>query len=134
MGGYSYKKRNKAVKQSFKNRRSSPRNINIMVGGEEPEYVDDEESEMVGGSLEGDIKKGFDAINNYFEIAYIRKYTNHIYIEKAQSFETLHRYQETTRAQSNAKLELSIANGIQKAFDALTTASAVIRPVETANT
>ena len=121
MGGYSYKKRNKAVKQSFKNRRSSPRNINIMVGGEEPVV---EESEMVGGSLEIDIKNGFDAIDNYFKIAYIRKYTNRIYIEKEQSiFETLHRETVLAEYNVNAKLELSIANVIQKAFDALTTAA-----------
>ena len=83
MGGYSYKKRNKAVKQSFKNRRSSPRNINIMIGGEEPEYVDDEESEMVGGDkVEDDIKAGFAAIDNYFKTTFIPKDVNKVYIEK----------------------------------------------------
>jgi len=77
MGGYSYKKRNKAVKQSFKNRRSSPRNINIMIGGEEPAY------EMVGGDMfDVDIKLGFDAIDNYFKTAFIPKDVNKVYIEK----------------------------------------------------
>jgi hypothetical protein len=124
MGGYSYKKRNKAVKQSFKNRRSSPRNINIMVGGEEPSVFNGEDNEMVGGTLEDYINRGFVAIDNYFKIAYIRKYTNNIYIEKEESiFETLHRETVLAQYNVNAKLELSIANVIQKAFDALTTAA-----------
>ena len=93
MGGYSYKKRNKAVKQSFKNRRSSPRNINIMVGGEEPALVDDEDSEMVGGTLDGNaIIAGFAAIDNYFKTAFIPKDVNKVYIVKQDStVETLNR-------------------------------------------
>ena len=143
MGGYSYKKRNKAVKQSFKNRRSSPRNINIMIGGEEPAY------EMVGGDMfDRDIKLGFDAIDNYFKTAFIPKDVNKVYIEKdGLNVEVLTRATTPGAAvnppapgadpsaaavnppgagqqnvNTNANIALSIANVIQKAFDVLTTA------------
>ena len=124
MGGYSYKKRNKAVKQSFKNRRSSPRNINIMVGGEEPV---DEDLEMVGGdnTFIDKINAGFAAIDNYFKTAFIPKDVNKVYIVKQDStVETLNRVPPTPvdaqpSVNMNVKIALSIANVTQKAFDVL---------------
>ena len=136
MGGYSYKKRNKAVKQSFKNRRSSPRNINIMVGGEEPAY---EEPEMVGGKLDDNaINAGFAAIDNYFKTAFISKDVNKVYIENDKSVvEVLTRAGAVpavpaatgagagpiSYVNANTKIAISTANVIQKALDVLNAAT-----------
>ena len=145
MGGYSYKKRNKAVKQSFKNRRSSPRNINIMVGGEEPVV---EESEMVGGTLDDNaINAGFAAIDNYFKTAFISKDVNKVYIENDKSVvEVLTRSASAitpvaitppitlpitpgagagpiSYVNANTKIAISTANVMQKALNVLNAAT-----------